>query len=273
MNSRNGHQVPGATPERGGTAAPEPTVVSGPAAAGPTGSNGRSPASPPPLTERTRAEARALMARYPNPRSALLPMLHLVQSVQGHVTPDGIALCAEELGLTTAEVIAVSSFYTMFKRRPTGEYLLSVCTNTLCGMLGGDDIYAALSDYLGVGHDQTTPDGAITLEHAECLAACDFAPVLTVNYEFFDNQTVERARELVNQLRAGRRPPPNRGAPLCTFREISRQLAGFDDERDDAYDVPSTGEPTVVGAKLAFSTGQTAPPYPETDSERDRGGE
>jgi NADH-quinone oxidoreductase subunit E len=104
-------------------------------------------------------------------------------------------------------------------------------------------------------------DGTITLEHAECLAACDYAPVVTVNYEFFDNQTVESARELVAKLRAGERPVPTRGAPLCSFREISRQIAGFVDERPEAAAAPAAGEPTVVGLRLAAERGEAAPAY------------
>jgi NADH-quinone oxidoreductase E subunit len=214
-----------------------------------------------PLTDETRAAAREIMSRYPRPRSALLPMLHLVQSEEGYVTPEGVRFCAEELGLTKAEVGAVATFYTMYKRRPTGEFLVSVCTNTLCDVLGGQEIYDTLSEQLGVGHDQTTADGRITLEHAECLAACDYAPVVTVNYEFFDQQTPYSATELVEQLRAGRRPLPTRGAPLCTFKEISRQLAGFIDERPGAVDAPSAGEPTLVGTRLAVQRGETAPAY------------
>ena len=156
-----------------------------------------------PLTDETRVAAREIMARYPRPRSALLPMLHLVQSEEGYVTPEGVRFCAEELGLTKAEVGAVATFYTMYKRRPTGEYLVSVCTNTLCDVLGGQEIYETLSEQLGVGHDQTTADGRITLEHAECLAACDYAPVVTVNYEFFDQQTPESAIELVERAAGG----------------------------------------------------------------------
>jgi NADH-quinone oxidoreductase subunit E len=214
-----------------------------------------------PLTDETRTLAREIIARYPKPRSALLPMLHLVQSEEGYVTPAGIGFCAEELGLTKAEVGAVATFYTMYKRRPTGEYLVSVCTNTLCGLLGGDEIYATLKDELGVGHNETTADGSITLEHAECLAACDFAPVVTVNYEYFDQQSPESATELTRQLRAGQTPRPTRGAPLCSFREISRQLAGFADERPDAADAVSIGDPSLVGVKLALRKGETAPAY------------
>src|SRR5664279_2202681 len=180
------------------------------------------PGDPSVFDETTRAEAAAIIARYPvgRERSALGPMLHLMQSVQGQVTPDAIAFCAEKLGLTKAQVAAFATFYTMYKRNPTGEYLVSVCTNTLCGLLGGDEIFAALKEELGIGHNETTADGAITIEHAECLAACDYAPVLTVNYEFFDNQTIESARNVVDQLRSGGRPDPSRGAPLCSFKQI-----------------------------------------------------
>ncbi|PZS04286.1 MAG: NADH-quinone oxidoreductase subunit NuoE [Pseudonocardiales bacterium] len=211
----------------------------------------------------TRAEAREIIARYPDgrARSALLPMLHLVQSIEGYVSPRGVEFCATMLGLTRAEVGAVVTFYTMYKRKPAGEFLVSVCTNTLCALLGGDEIYAALSERLGVAHNETTDDGSITLEHAECLAACDYAPVVMVNYEFFDQQTVASAAELVDELRAGRRPEPTRGAPLCTFRSVERQLAGFVRPDDDALHSGPAGEPTLVGVRLAAELGQAAPGY------------
>src|SRR5215813_6745224 len=158
------------------------------------------------FSEDTHARARAIIARYPadRSRSALLPLLHLVQSEQGRVTPAGVAFCAETLGLTKAEVGAVATFYTMYKRRPAGEYLVSVCTNTMCDVLGGQSIFDALSDHLGVGHDETTPDGKITLEHAECLAACDYGPVVTVNYDLVDGLDPESAVEMAEKLADGR---------------------------------------------------------------------
>jgi NADH-quinone oxidoreductase subunit E len=225
----------------------------------------------PPLTEQTRAEAREIIARYPEPRSALLPMLHLVQSYQGYVSPEGVALCAEELGITKAEVGAVATFYTMYKRRPTGRHLVSVCTNTLCSVLGGQRIFDALSADLGVHHDETAADGSITLEHAECLAACDYAPVVTVDYEFYDQQDVESARELVAALRRGAKPAPTRGAPLTDFRGISRQLAGFSQYGDAAATaaaVDTEGEigPTLVGVRLAAARGESAPFLPGADT-------
>ena len=168
------------------------------------------------------------------------------------------------LGLTKAQVAAVATFYTMYKRTPTGEYLVSVCTNTLCGMLGGDEIFGALKRARSASaNNETTADGTITLEHAECLAACDYAPVVTVNYEFFDNQTRRvGARELVSQLRAGERPAPTRGAPLCTFRQIERQIAGF---FDDAALAPRRQRQRRArprsASKLAIERGDTAPSY------------
>jgi NADH-quinone oxidoreductase subunit E len=211
------------------------------------------------VSETTRAEMRQIMARYPLPRSGLLPMLHLVQSEFGYVTPEGIEACAEELGITTAEVAAVATFYTMYKRHPVGDYHVGVCTNTLCAVLGGDLIFQALKDHLGVGNDETTEDGKITLEHIECNAACDFAPVVMVNWEFFDDQTVASARELVDRLRAGDPPSPTRGAgPVCTWREASRVLAGFPDGRAD--EGPSAGDASLVGLRLARERGDQAPP-------------
>ena len=143
------------------------------------------------ITEATLEELRLIAERYPQARSALLPMLHLVQSVEGRVTPAGIEACAEILGLTAADVSGVATFYTMYKRRPVGEYLVGVCTTALCAIMGGDEVYAKLQDHLGIGNDETTADGKITLEHVECNAACDFAPVVMVNWEFFDNITPE----------------------------------------------------------------------------------
>lgn len=214
------------------------------------------PGDPSVFGESIRADAASLIARYPagQGRSALLPLLHLVQSEQGHITPDGIAFCSDVLGITKAQVSAVATFYTMYKRVPTGEYLVSICTNTLCGMMGGDEIFNEISHELGVSNNQTTDDGSITIERAECLAACDYAPVVTVNYEFFDNQSVESTRELVGELRAGRRPQPTRGAPLCSFRQAERQIAGFFTDDDFALEATATGAPSEAGVRLAIAS-------------------
>jgi len=212
----------------------------------------------PPLTEQTRREAREIMARYPKARSALLPMLHLVQSVEGYVSPDGVTLCAQELGLTKAEVGAVATFYTMYRRRPAGTYHVGVCTNTLCAVLGGDEIFASLKDHLSLGHNETLADGTVSLEHLECNAACDYAPVMMVNWEFYDNQTPSSARDLVDACRAGTPPPPTRGpSQLSTFRQVSRLLAGFPDGLGQQG--VSAGPPTLYGLELATRRGDRAP--------------
>jgi NADH-quinone oxidoreductase subunit E len=220
-----------------------------------------------PFSEELALRAKEIIARYPEgkSRSALLPLLHLVQSEEGHVSAEGITFCAETLGLTRAEVGAVATFYTMYKRRPTGDWLVSVCTNTMCDVLGGGHVYNLLSEYLQAGHDETTADGKITLEHAECLAACDYGPVMTVNYEFFDKVDVESAIDIVTRLQQGERPQPTRGARLCTLKEMSLQLAGFAEPRADAMADGVAGDPTLRGTVLAEQHGITVTPYdPET---------
>ncbi|MBD5785564.1 NADH-quinone oxidoreductase subunit NuoE [Cellulosimicrobium terreum] len=210
-------------------------------------------------------DAAQIVARYPQPRSALLPMLHLVQSQDGYVSRDGIMFCAEQLDLTAAEVSAVATFYTQYKRHPNGTYTVGVCTNTLCAIMGGDAIFDELSEHLGVGHDETTDDGAITLERVECNAACDYAPVMMVNWEFFDNQTPGSATDVVDRLRAGEQVAPTRGADsVCSFKQMSRVLAGFTDGRAD--EGVGAGDPTLVGLRLARENGWTAPGA-EGDSE------
>lgn len=203
-------------------------------------------------------DAKEIIARYPRSRSALLPMLHLVQSVEGYVSPEGIAFCAEMLGITSAEVTGVATFYSMYKREPAGEYHVGVCTNTLCAVLGGDQIWDELSEHTGCGHDQATEDGKISLERIECNAACDYGPVMTVNWEFFDNMTPEKAKRLVDDLRAGQAVKPSRGPDsVCTWKQASRILAGFPDGR--AGEGTQAGPESLVGLELAKRNGWEAP--------------
>ncbi len=212
----------------------------------------------PEVRERLETDAKEIIGRYPRPRSALLPLLHLVQSEDGYVSDDGQEFCAEMLGLSKAEVVGVATFYTMYKRKPAGEYNVGVCINALCAVMGGDQIWEELSEHVGVGHDETTADGKITLERLECNAACDFAPVMMVNWEFFDNQTPESAKQLVDDLRAGTEVSPTRGPRrLCTFKEASRVLAGLPDGQ--AGDGPSAAGPSLEGLKVAKANGWEAP--------------
>jgi NADH-quinone oxidoreductase subunit E len=212
------------------------------------------------LSEQARArlepQAAEIIGRYPEARSAVLPLLHLVQSEEGYVSADGVTFCAEQLGLSEAYVTGVVSFYTMYKRKPVGEYHIGVCTNTLCAVMGGDAIFADLKEYLGVDVDEPTPDGKVSFEHVECNAGCDYAPVVMVNWEFFDNMTPAKARDLVDALRSGEDVSPTRGAPrLCTWKQAGQILAGFPDGQAAAGH--TAGGPTLAGLRIAKAEGWT----------------
>jgi NADH-quinone oxidoreductase subunit E len=252
--------LPEGTPESvGPLTAPDEVVWDGPA---------KQPIVGGIFDEVTYQRAKEIIARYPQSRSALLPLLHLVQSVEGHVSQDGIRFCADALELSTAEVSAVVTFYTMYKRTPCGEHLVSVCTNTLCAMLGGDAIYARMQEKLGVGHEETAGEpgttGSITLEHAECLAACDLAPVVQVNYEFYDNQTVASSEELIDALARGERPHPTRGAALTDFRTVELELAGCFPDLTASVEGLSVSDETLLGLTVAADRGWAAPAMPDS---------
>jgi NADH-quinone oxidoreductase subunit E len=231
---------------------------------------------------RLKADAAEITGRYPQARSALLPLLYLVQSEEGYVSKDGMAFCAEVLGITQTEVRGVASFYTMYKHEPAAEYQVGVCTNTTCAIMGGDQIYAELAAHIagGPGHDGTSnhgasnhgdapggtsdhgdiksADGKVAVERLECNAACDYAPVVMVNWEFFDNQTPTSAKKLVDDLRAGENVTPTRGPDrLCTWKQANRVLAGFGDGL--AAEGPSAGPASLVGLELAKERGWKAP--------------
>ena len=173
-----------------------------------------------------REKAEELVDRYPVSRSALLPLLHLVQHQDGGLTDDGVAECAELLDLTKAEVNAVATFYTMYKREEMGEHLVSVCTNFSCAVRGSTDVYQRLSEKLGVGHNQTTADKKFTLEHAECLGNCEGAPVVTVDYLNYECLDADGAEELVDRIAAGEIPPPTRGFLPPGIRTVQHYLGG-----------------------------------------------
>jgi len=192
----------------------------------------------------------SIIKRYPRSRSAIMPLLHYVQSLAGYVTNEGIELIAKMLELETAEVTAVSTFYTQYKRKPVGDYHVGVCTNTLCAVMGGDAIFAGLKEHLGIENDDVTADGKVSLEHIECNAACDYAPVVMANWEFYDNQTVQSAKDLVDGMRAGNPPAPTRGPnTLGTWKEASAVLAGINDGK--ANEGVQAGTPTLLGLKLS----------------------
>ncbi|MGB7964262.1 MAG: NADH-quinone oxidoreductase subunit NuoE [Propionicimonas sp.] len=209
------------------------------------------------IDESTMVELRELAGRYPQPRSALLPMLHLVQSVDGRISPAGIEACAEVLGITTAQVSGVATFYTMYRRRPGGKHHVGVCTTALCAVMGGDALLEKVEAKLGIHADETTADGTFSLERLECNAACDFAPVMMVNWEFMDNMTPEKAEGLLDDLAAGREVKATRGATITSWREAERVLAGFPDGRAD--EGPSAGDASLLGKSIADAEGWAAP--------------
>ena len=208
----------------------------------------------------TLAEMRELAARYPNPRSALLPMLHLVQGEQNEITTDGIHACAEVLGITPAEVTAVATFYTMYKRRPVGKHHIGVCTNTLCALLGGDAVYDAVSERLGVGHNEPTADGEFFLERIECQAACTHAPVMTVDWEFMDDVTPASALDVLDRLTRGEEVWSTRGPRIRSFDATERTLAFAGD--DLATEGSSVDAKMLAGLTVAAERGMTAPSVP-----------
>ena len=181
----------------------------------------------PVLSEESRAEAERIAAKYPTRRSALIPLLYLVQSEVGWLPRQGMREVAEILGLTTAEVEAVATFYTMLKRHPCGKYVISICTNPSCALLGGRRLYDQAKSLLGDHAEQVTDDGLFTLEEEECLAACDTAPVLTVNYIYYDKVTEEQLEQVIASIRDGKVPEASRGGVPGELKDVSKSLAGL----------------------------------------------
>ena len=179
-----------------------------------------------------REDADVILARYPQAhrRSAVMPLLYLAQSVEGSVTRDALREIGTLLGITTAEVEAVASFYTMFRLRPTGTHVISVCTNLACKLRGAEAVFEAAHEASGVAHGaELSDDGLFTVHEEECLGVCDFAPAVQINFCNHDNVTPERMRELVAGLRAGEVPSPARGPAFDSFKAASRALAGLEE--------------------------------------------
>jgi NADH-quinone oxidoreductase subunit E len=180
------------------------------------------------LTGEARTVAERLVAKYPDARSALLPLLYLVQSEVGWVPGQGMREVADILGLKTAEVEAVATFYTMVKLHPCGRYVLSICTNPSCALLGGRRLLERARELLGPASEHgVTDDGLLTLEEEECMAACDRAPVAAVNYVYFDRVSEDDLERMIAGIRAGEVPEAARGGVPGDLREVSRTLAGI----------------------------------------------
>ena len=156
-------------------------------------------------SEATQERAREIISRYPRKRSAVMPLLYLAMAEDhGQLTKEGMEEVARWVEIAPAQVHAVASFYTMYKRERTGKYLISCCTSISCMLLGGDDILHAVEDESGVPHGETDAEGHLSVEHVECIGACGGAPAVQVNYELIEGVTPERVRELVRWLNNAR---------------------------------------------------------------------
>jgi len=155
-------------------------------------------------SESTQERATEIIARYPEKRSAVMPLLYLAMAEEGHLTDAGMEEVARWCEITPVQVRAVASFYTMFKRERTGRYLVSCCTSITCMLLGGDEVLHAVEDESGVPHGETDDEGMLSVEHVECIGACGGAPAVQVNYELIEGVSPTQARELVRWLKRAR---------------------------------------------------------------------
>jgi len=177
-------------------------------------------------------DARTILARYPaeHQRSAIMPLLYLAQSVEGMIGRDALREIGVLLNITTAEVEAVATFYSMYRLRPTGEHVVNVCTNLACKLRGAEAVHAAAREAAGIAHgEELSADGLFTVHEEECLGVCDVAPAAQVNVCNHDTVTPERMRELIAALRAGEVPAPARGPAFPSFKAASRALAGLEE--------------------------------------------
>jgi NADH-quinone oxidoreductase subunit E len=194
-------------------------------------------------------EADRLMSLYPQPRSALLPILHAFQNVEGWVSPEAMNAAGEMLGLARSVVESTASFYTLFFRRPVGTYMLQVCRNMSCQLNGAEDIMGYMREKLDIGHFETTSDGRFSYEEVECLAACDRAPCMQVNLEFVYDLTRDKIDEMLGAMDVGTfetKPLPQTAKPGRGWhvgQEPSKRSPGAQGVRDP-NDPGGIGDPT-----------------------------
>jgi NADH:ubiquinone oxidoreductase subunit E len=184
--------------------------------------------------------ARAILARYPEPRSAVMPLLYLAMLEDGYLTDEGQKTVAELTGLTAAQVQSVASFYTMYKRDEVGRYLVSVCTSISCMLLGADDVLDAVADETGVPDGETGADGLFSVEHVECIGACGGAPAIQVNYELVEGLTPDQGKALCRWLR-------ERTPEVVNGDHLQEQFGG-----QRSFDWGSTEEAGAVAPVPAF---------------------
>jgi NADH-quinone oxidoreductase subunit E len=230
-----------------------------------------------PLSDQTLTKAQELIARYPQPRSALLPILFLLQAEDGYVSPAGVAQAAELLGLTKAEVGAVATFYTMFRRRPVGKYLVSVCKTLPCELRGSREIAAAIAERLEVPLGGTDERGMVTIEEVECLAACDGAPVVQVNTENYERLSTEEAMKLLEALLRDEVPPPTFAADGSVTEPSTAglhwRLAGLGDPPAAFGVTAAASEPAAAADGRPGARDVGRPPSPPEPTEQREAGE
>ncbi|NOY56366.1 MAG: NAD(P)H-dependent oxidoreductase subunit E [Actinobacteria bacterium] len=194
----------------------------------------------------TLARARSLADRYPQKRSAIMPLLYMAMREDGYVTEDGMRVVAELTGLTPVQVESVASFYGMFKLIPQGEYLVSVCTSIACMLNGADDVMSSAEEQAGVPAGETAADGVVTVEHVECIGACGGAPAVQVNYELVEGVTSEAVAAMIRWLRENR-------PETITAAELQERFGGA-----RSFD-PAISEPQgAIGPFPAFDPYRTA---------------
>ncbi|MCA9979391.1 MAG: NAD(P)H-dependent oxidoreductase subunit E [Anaerolineales bacterium] len=156
------------------------------------------------LKEKYATEIEALLTRYPagKERSAVLPLLHIAQDEYGHTSKEAIDEVADILGLDPTEVLGIAGFYTLYYEEPVGKYVLEVCNDLPCALRGADQFIEMACRKLGVGLDETTPDGLFTIKNVMCLAACDRAPMLQCNLKYVEDLTEAKFDKLIADLRA-----------------------------------------------------------------------
>ncbi|MGB3412290.1 MAG: NAD(P)H-dependent oxidoreductase subunit E [Microthrixaceae bacterium] len=155
------------------------------------------------LSDQNEQLAQEIIARYPRPKSALIPLCHLAQEQNGYLSEESMVHIGELVGCTSAEVLGTASFYEMFKRHEVGKYCINVCTNISCQLMGGEELLEHAEETLGIRAGNTTADGMFTIEDVECIAACTEAPALQVNYRYFHRLSNDDFDELVGELRSG----------------------------------------------------------------------
>jgi NADH-quinone oxidoreductase subunit E len=208
----------------------------------------------PRFSETNLVTAHEIIARYPRPKSATIPLLHLAQEQDGWVTDDAMAHIAELTGTTPVEVLGTCSFYEMFKREPVGRYLVNICTNISCQIMGGEELLHHAEETLGIKAGSTTPDGLFTIEDVECIAACTEAPCLQVNYRYFHKISNDEFDGVIDDLRAGRRTEEI--PPHGTLARIRQHIPA--DRAAGVADPSGVPEPVWLTAHTDATEGEDA---------------